>query len=176
MIVIHIDTMQDTARLKRLYDGLENITLLYNASRERIENELRHNADKLVLCLGHGTSQGLFNGNWSGYVIDQQNAFLLKDRNIIGIWCYASDFAAMTGLHGYFTSMFISNQAEAVMCGFDEAEQEDIFDEIDAFCDSIRNLIENKTAMDCWVPILQENCHKQKGFVRYNYAAMKYFC
>lgn len=175
MIVIHIDTMQDTARLKRLYDGLENVTLLYNATRESIENELRHNDDKLVMCLGHGTSRGLFSGDWSGYVIDWRNADLLKDRNVIGIWCYASDFAANMGLHGYFTSMFISNQAEAVMCGYDEAEEGDIFNEIDVFCDSIRNLVDDGTAMDSWVPILQENCHKEKGFVAFNYAAMKYF-
>ena len=175
MIVIHIDSMQDTARLKRLYEGLDNVTLLYNESRERIEDELRHNDDKLVMCLGHGTSYGLFNPYWTGYVIDRNNANILKDRTVIGIWCFASDFAGRVGLHGYFTSMFISNYGEAAACGFNEADEEDIFNEIDVFCDSIRGFIENGTDMNTWVAILQENCHKEKGFVRFNYDAMAYF-
>ena len=49
MIVIHMDSMKDTARLKRLYDGLDNVTLLYNKSREEIEEVLMANDDKVVM-------------------------------------------------------------------------------------------------------------------------------
>lgn len=175
MIVIHIDTMADTARLKRVYEGLDNVTLLYNKSREEVEEVLRTNNDKLVMCLGHGSSFGLFGAGWHGYVIDKHNAYLLQDRTVIGIWCYASSFADAVGLHGYFTSMFISNAGEALCHGFYDYDDDDIFGEIDFFCDQIRGFIENQTAMNCWVPILQEVCHKEKNYVRFNYEAMAYF-
>lgn len=175
MIVIHMDSMKDTARLKRLYDGLDNVTLLYNKSREDIEEVLSTNDDKLVMCLGHGSRYGLFNHDWHGNVIDHRNAHLLKDRFVIGIWCYAAEFADRVGLHGYFTSMFISNVGEALCHGFPNNTEEDIFNEIDFFCDQIRSFIENGTEMSCWVNILQEVCHREKDFVKFNYEAMAFF-
>lgn len=175
MIVIHMDSMKDTARLKRLYDGLDNVTLLYNKSREEIEEVLMANDDKLVMCLGHGSRWGLFSLDWHGNVIDHRNAHLLKDRFVIGIWCYAAEFADIVGLHGYFTSMFISNVGEALSHGFPNNTEEDIFNEIDFFCDQIRNFIENGTEMSCWVNILQEVCHREKDFVKFNYEAMAFF-
>lgn len=175
MIVIHMDSMKDTARLKRLYDGLDNVTLLYNKSREEIEDVLSTNDDKLVMCLGHGSRWGLFSLDWHGNVIDHRNAHLLKDRFVIGIWCYAAEFADIVGLHGYFTSMFISNVGEALSHGFPNNTEEDIFNEIDFFCDQIRNFIENGTEMSCWVNILQEVCHREKDFVKFNYEAMAFF-
>lgn len=175
MIVIHMDSMKDTARLKRLYEGLDNVTLLYNKSREEIEEVLMTNDDKLVMCLGHGSRWGLFSHDWHGNVIDHRNAHLLKDRFVIGIWCYAAEFADRVGLHGYFTSMFISNMGEALCHGFPNNTEEDIFNEIDFFCDQIRSFIENGTEMSCWVNILQESCHREKDFVRFNYEAMAFF-
>lgn len=175
MIVIHIDTMADTHRLSRAYEGLDGVTLLYNPTREEVVEELERNDDNLVMCLGHGTSRGLFSADFRGYVIDGYMADLLENRTMIGIWCYASDFASTYGMHGYFTSMFISNVGEARMNGFYEATEEEINDEIDEFCDSIRGFIEEHTEMDCWVDILQENCHRDRGFVRFNYEAMSYY-
>ena len=175
MIVIHVDTMKDTAHLKRLYEGLDNITLLYNESREKVEEVLKTSDDKLVMCLGHGSPFGLFGRGWQGYVIDKYNAHLLKNKTVIGIWCYASEFADANKLSGYFTSMFISNMGEALCHGFPNNTEEDIYNEIDFFCDQIRGFIQNGTEMSCWVQILQEVCHKEKDFVRFNYEAMAYF-
>lgn len=175
MIVIHIDSMEDTAHLKHLYEGLDGITLLYNESREKVEEVLKTSDDNVVMCLGHGSGFGLFGAGWHGYVIDIHNAHLLKDKKVIGIWCYASTFADRTGLSGYFTSMFISNLGEAKGHGFPNNTEEDIFNEIDFFCDQIKGFIQNGTEMSTWVPILQEVCHKEKDFVRFNYEAMAYF-
>lgn len=175
MIVIHIDTMADTARLRRAYEGLDNVTLLYNPSRMRVERELRTNNDRVVMLLGHGSRYGLFSRNWYGFIIDRNNAYLLQDRLVIGIWCYASEFADMCGLHGYFTSMFISNMGEAISLGFPNNEESDIFAEIDYFCDQIHDFIANNTEMSTWVDILQESCHREKDFVRFNYEAMAFY-
>lgn len=170
-----MDSMKDTERLKKAYEGLENVTLLYNKSRKEIENVLATNNDKVVMCLGHGSRHGLFSHNWRGFVIDQNNAHLLKDRLVIGIWCYASEFADSVGLHGYFTSMFISNYSEALFNGFPNNNEQDIFDEIDVFAGQINSFVKNDIDMSCWVGILQENCHKEKDFVRFNYEAMTFF-
>ena len=70
MIVIHVDTMEDTARLKKTYDGLENVTLLYNPTKEEVVAQLKRDDDPLVMCLGHGSSSGLFNRDWFGYVVE----------------------------------------------------------------------------------------------------------
>lgn len=175
MIVIHIDTMEDTARLRRAYDGLDNVTLLYNPSRKRVEKELRTNNDRVVMLLGHGSRYGLFNRDWSGYIIDGINSNLLQDRLVIGIWCYASEFADRCGLHGYFTSMFISNMGEALALGFPNNEENDIFAEIDYFCDQIHDFIATNTEMATWVDILKESCHIEKDFVRFNYEAMAFY-
>lgn len=175
MIVIHIDTMADTARLKRAYEGLENVTLLYNPTRAEVQNVLKENKDPYVMCLGHGSRNGLFGVNWTQNVIDRRNANLLKDRQVIGIWCYAADFADLVGLHGYFTSMFVSNMGEALCLNFPNNTEEDIFHEIDVFCDQIHDFIKDNVKMSDWVNILQANCHKEKDFVKFNYEAMTYF-
>lgn len=174
MIVVHIDTQEDTSHLKCLYEGLEGVTLLYNPTRNEVENAVKSIDDKCIMFLGHGCSSGLF-GTKDAFIIDGRNADLFKDKEIIGIWCYACNFAERYGLHGYFTSMFISNAGEASYFGFNDCDEQDIYNEIDVFCNSIRSFIDSKTEMKEWVPILHEQCHKEKPFVSFNYKSMKFF-
>ena len=101
MIVIHVDTMEDTARLKKTYEGLENVTLLYNPTKEEVVAQLERDDDPLVMCLGHGTTSGLFGTSWLNYVVDRSMIDLLKGRKMIGIWCFASSFAERYGLQGH---------------------------------------------------------------------------
>ena len=174
MIVIHVDSMEDTARLKKAYEGLKNVTLLYNPTKEEVIEELQLNDDPLVMCLGHGTTSGLFGTSWLGFVVDRSMADLLKSRKMIGIWCFASSFAERYGLHGYFTSMFISNINEAEGFGFADNTNEDILNEINLFCGKINTYLKEDTPMDQWVTDLQATCHKEKDFVRFNYDGMRY--
>jgi hypothetical protein len=167
--------MKDTARLKKLYEGLDDVRLLYNAKRSKIDKVLATSTDKVVMCLGHGSPHGLFGAGWRGYAIDSENACYLKDKIVIGIWCYASEFADKNGLHGFFTSMFISNFSEALFHGFPNNNEEDIFNEIDVFVEQVKGLIANQVEMKDWVNILQENCHKEKDFVRFNYEALAFY-
>ena len=175
MIVIHIDSMEDTSCLKKAYEGLENVTLLYNPTREEVVEELLHNDDPLVMCLGHGSTNGLFNRDWYGYVVDHNMADLLRDRKMIGIWCFASSFAERFDMHGYFTSMFISNIGEAEGFGFSDNTNEDIFNEAELFCETINTYLKEDLPMDQWVTNLQAGCHKEKDFVRFNYEGMRCF-
>ena len=175
MIVIHIDSMEDTSCLKKAYEGLENVTLLYNPTREEVVGELQRNDDPLVMCLGHGSSSGLFNRDWFGYVVDHNMADLLRGRKMIGIWCFASSFAERYGMHGYFTSMFVSNINEAEGFGFSDNTNDDIFNEAALFCETINTYLKERLPMDQWIASLQAGCHKEKDYVRFNYEGMQYF-
>ena len=175
MIVIHVDTMEDTEGLKKAYEGLENVTLLYNPSKEEVIGTLERSDDPLVMCLGHGTTSGLFGTSWLGFVVDRSMVELLKDRKMIGIWCYASSFAERYGLHGYFTSMFISNWDEAYSFGFADNSNDDILNEAELFSEKINTLLKDGVPMEQWVDLLQAGCHKEKDFVKYNYEGMRCF-
>ena len=175
MIVIHVDSMEDTAGLKKAYEGLENVTLLYNPTKEEVVGTLRRDDDPLVMCLGHGTTSGLFNQDWFGYVVDHSMADLLRGRKMIGIWCFASSFAERYGLHGYFTSMFISNINEAEGFGFPDHTNADILNEAELFSEKINTMLKEGVPLEQWVGMLQAGCHKEKDFVRYNYEGMRYF-
>lgn len=175
MIAIHIDSMEDTARLKTVYEGID-CTLLYNPTRNDVVFELANNDDDTILLLGHGSRSGLFSKDLQEYVFDWRIAKeYCKDRKIIGIWCYASEFGDSMGLHGFFTSMFISNLGEALSLGFTKNTNEDILDEVTFFCLIINKFIKENTPMENWVSILQKVCHKEKDFVRFNYEALSYF-
>ena len=175
MIVIHVDTMGDTTRLKKAYEGLENVTLLYNPTKEEVIGQLELSDDPLVMCLGHGTTSGLFGTNWQDYVVDRSIIHLLQNRQMIGIWCFASSFAERYGLHGYFTSMFISNLNEAEGFGFPDNTDEDILNEVNLFCESINTCLKEGVPIEQWTGLLQASCHKEKDFVRYNYEGMRFF-
>ena len=175
MIVIHVDTMEDTKNLKKAYEGLDNVTLLYNPSHDEVVEELKHNDDPVVMGLGHGSWYGLFGVNWKGYAIDDSMVELLKDRKMIGIWCYASEFGKYHHLHGFFTSMFISNWDEAYSLGFPENTNEDILNEGSLFSEKINALLKEGVPMDQWGSMLYGSCHKEKDFVRFNYEGLRYF-
>ena len=175
MIVIHVDSMEDTTRLKKAYAGLEHVKLLYNPSKEEVIGQLERDDDPLVMCLGHGSPGGLFAANWLGYVVDRDVTDLLKGRKMVGIWCYASSFAERYGLQGYFTSMFISNWDEACSLGFPDNTNEDILNEVDLFCEKINAFLKEGVPMEQWVDLLQAGCHKEKDFVRFNYEGMKWW-
>ena len=174
MIVIHIDTQQDTSFLKKTYEGISNLILLYNPTKDEVNKTLEENPNEDVMMLGHGSPSGLFSHDWKGFVIDYTNAHLLKGRNCIGIWCWAKKFAKNYGLKGYFTSMFISNEGEARTFGYNATEEE-VFEEVVFFAKSINTLIIDNVPYEEWVGKLQAIADMSKPFVKYNYDAMEYF-
>ena len=178
MIVIHIDTQKDTSFLKKTYEGIDNLILLYNPTKEEVNKTLKENPYEDVMMLGHGSPSGLFNHDFKSkdyYIIGYDNVKLLKDRNCIGIWCYAKEFARKYALKGYFTSMFISNGGEAKSFGFNKATEEDVFNEVQNFSAYVNMLIKDNTPYTEWVESLQSMVDMNKDFVNFNYSAMEYF-
>lgn len=172
--VIFISSLPDTDEFKPILEGLD-ANLLVNPSRGKIRAMLRENFDRPLIIFGHGTERGLLTTDWKGYLIDGKMVDMLRKRkSIIGCWCFAGNFADKYGLHGFFTSMFISNMDEALEFGF-QTDAETISRENAAFAKTLGKLIADGTPMSEWVGILQGGCHKDIPFVRYNYEAMVYY-
>lgn len=177
MVVVHMDTCFDTAAFSKLYEGLD-CTLFYTPSRRdrRAIMEAIRNDDGPVILLGHGTSRGLLDSTFYDYIIESRDVDLLRQRTIIGVWCYASEFADRYGLHGFFTSMFISNINEAVEHQVDHmATEENIAEEMELFCREINCFIKADIPMNEWVDNLQGMCNRELPFVRYNYETLSYY-
>jgi hypothetical protein len=172
LIVIHIDTQKDTSFLTKCYEGLD-AKVFVNPTKEEVNKVLKDNPDDKVMMMGHGFGGGLFSAT-GGNVIDFSNVNLLKGRECIGIWCFASDFAKTNGLKGYFTSMFISNGGEARSYHY-TADEEDVFNEVVLFAERVNKLLKDNVPLDEWVERLQEEADYSKGFVEFNYSKMEYF-
>lgn len=177
MIVIHIDNgSADAAILSRIYEGIDGITVCFNRSKSNIKRLLRITGDEPVMLLGHGTPMGLLNISQNGFAVGSEHVEWLRNRPVIGIFCYASEFADRYNLHGFFTSMFISNMQEAIMEQRDQdATEENIASQQELFCDRIRELIINNTPLSQWPEILQSQADLSLPFVRFNYEAMTYY-
>lgn len=174
MIVVYVNTMEDTATFSRLYDGLD-CTLLYNPTREEVETALANNPTETLMCLGHGSSRGLFASDMRGFLIDSKMLDLLVTREIIGIWCYASDFARYNNLRGFFTYMFISNSNECLWNRCGEYSNDIIFEQNRKFATNINNLIIDGTPIEDWVELLYNDCDIDLPFVEFNYSNLAYF-
>ena len=176
MIVIHIGMLDDSARLYKMYENLANIIVLRDTAREKVEAVLKQFPHEKVMLLGHGSRDGLWASNRNRFIIDEFNVDLLKKRTVIGIWCYASEFADRYGLHGFFTSMFISNIEEAIiMLSFCEHESEEITKQLDLFSYRIREFLLRNEPMNTWVEYLQSKADCSIPFVRFNYEALTYY-
>lgn len=176
MITILIDSQKDTNFLRGAYDGLENNIVLVNPSRGEVESILTEHPTERVMLMGHGSPSGLFGKNWMGYAIDARNAHLLKDREVIGIWCYAKDFGKAMGLKGFFTSMFISNYGEyrSHFPNGKEYKEEEVFAEITNFVNLVNKYLKEDKPLDEWVEEMQKSADYSKNFVEYNYDGLEY--
>ena len=154
---------------------MEGVILLYNPTREEVENVLRERPTERLMCLGHGSSRGLFSHDFKGYIIDRDTTPLLQTREMIGIWCYASDFARLNNLRGFFTYMFISNPQEANFHRCGEVSKEVVFEENRLFSQRVNNLIREDVPMEDWVERLYESANTELKFVDFNYSNLSYF-
>ena len=173
MIVVIVDTTNVAHLLHKVYEGLEDVTLMVNPSADEVDKVLRERPDETLMGLGHGCDMGLF-GASEPIVIGERNIELLKGRQLICIWCNADRFASKhLELSGFFTSMFISNASEAARYGF-TADEEDIFKEVTLFAERVNRLIKNDTEISEWPDILQNQADMDKYYVRFNYEGLQY--
>ncbi len=104
--------------------------------------------DRIIL-LGHGYHNGLL--NYYETIIDDSFAELLKEKEVVGIWCYAQAFFERHQLCGFHTDMFISEPDEATVMGI-SATQKSIEISNRVFAKAVRK---NLFRPDCYNRILQ---------------------
>ena len=156
----------DTLFLRNIWKGLDNIKVVEVESSddyEEVEKSLLVEKDIVIFC-GHGSSNGLLYPNFEGEIIHQDNLELYKDKTIIGIWCYALKY----NLHGFFSSMFISDVDEA----YDNNcynQLENIDKENILFSKRLNRLLKNKININQWSELLEEEADYGIDFVKFNY-------
>ena len=172
MTVIHIISTKDTMHFAPIYNDLYNETILINPDRETIEIALKNEQERIII-IGHGTEYGLLDKNLKDYLIDEQNVSLLKNKNVIGIWCNASTFASIHNIEGFFTSMFLSNFKELAENCIKIVPDITIYLENTKFAKRIQQLIKENVPTTKWSKILQNMLDiDEHQFVKYNYEAL----
>jgi hypothetical protein len=166
--------MEDTNTFLSVYKDLD-CKLLYNPTRKEVIDMLTRNPEETTLCFGHGTPNGLFTKDFKGYVIDNNMAHLLRNREVIGIWCYAKEYARKHKLKGFFTGMFVSNQCEAECHNFKGHDDDFILEQDKIFSDRINKLLVDKIPLTEWVDLLNEQADKSIDFIKFNYSALTYY-
>lgn len=98
-----------------IYDHLTNITVVKRNLPSNVMNSLIRCHDQVIM-LGHGGPNGLFGAPYPNIIGAVHVEALAEKNNNIFIWCHANQFVEMHKLQGFSTSMFISEDQEAVWC------------------------------------------------------------
>lgn len=112
VLVIHPKD-KSTDFLKTIYEDLDCTLIDYNPSTKELKEALRNHGK--VIMLGHGDSYGLF--GFDRRVIDSTLVYLLREVELVGVWCYANEFFEKYNLNGIYTGMVISEESEAILEG-----------------------------------------------------------
>ena len=172
MIVVH-PSDPSTRMLSEIYKGIEGVTLFdsWKQRKEILKAIAAAPKDEPILLLGHGCPSGLYDMRY-GIVIGDADADLLKDRpNLVGIWCYASSYAAKHGLKGFFSGMFISELEEALINGV-EASAEEINDAAWNFCIIFGLLLRGGSSLEEIAGVLMDPCYIDSDLTEFNYSRL----
>lgn len=136
-LVIHpIDASTDF--LQEIYLGRDWTIVRASVSKSMLK-QLMNSHDRIVM-LGHGTDQGLIDGD--RYVIDCKWVDLLRQKECVCVWCNADQFVSKYKLSGIFTGMIISEDIEANMycinASFDQMQHSNKL-----FADTIKTCIDS---------------------------------
>jgi hypothetical protein len=94
-----------------------------------------------IICLGHGCEAGLFGA--FGMIIDSSLAPILKEKDLVCIWCNADQFMVRNKLTGLYSGMFISEVHEARMNNI-ETDQDAVSRSNDLFATLLGKYLEYK--------------------------------
>ena len=159
--------------LCEIYKGIEGVSLFdsWTQRNDILKAIAAAPKDEPVLLLGHGCPSGLLDMRY-GLVINDADADLLKDRsNLVGIWCYASNYAFTHGLKGFFSGMFISELPEAIINGVDASAKE-IDDDAWNFCIRFGLLLRGGVPLEDIAGVLMDPCYRVSDLTEFNYSRL----
>ena len=177
MIAVHILSKEDVEIFRYIYEDLPRIVVYQNIDKDTLMEILEKNPGQDLMFIGHGDRNGLFDVDWRNYVVDEEVVPLLLGRKVIGFWCYASEFADIHGLHGFFTSNFISNSKEAYQVFFSDFPEEDVERLNFEFAKRVLKLLETGVDLSLWPDELKSEIHPvlSNPIERYNYETLCYY-
>ena len=159
MTIIYSNYLDDDCRiLQEMWEGFDNVHIIeITPSSENYEDFIDEAISKetdTLICCGHGTSNGLLfpNIEKEEYLIHENNIHLIKARRVLFVWCYAASFALKFPEFSCFaTSMFISNENEAVYNSIFDYDQKQINSNSIRFMQEINWLLKENIPLDEWV-------------------------
>lgn len=100
-----------------------------------------------IIMLGHGSKDGLFAINsiekgTNRLIVSSKLVCLLRQKQLIGIWCDADEFFRKYSLHGVCTGMIISELEEAYLYCI-KCSSENLTKSNEAFSNALGNSINN---------------------------------
>lgn len=137
-LVIHPDDLS-TAFLSQVYEGKDWTIINHNPSKRYLKEQIK--AHDRIIMLGHGTKFGLH--GFRRTVIDSTHVYLLREKEIIAIWCDADQFVEKYDLKGFYTGMIISEYEEAIICSV-KATDKDINLSNILFTEAVTKTIDSK--------------------------------
>lgn len=177
MTVIHTND-PTTKVLSRLYESREDVVM--HITEKSTNSEVRDaiRSAESIMMLGHGNKYGLFSvpdkkGIYRRLIVHSDYAQFLRDKECIGIWCYANEFAMHYGLHGLFSGMIVSELHEAVENNI-PATKEEIDSEMEKFVIRLRDCIEKYGLKD--TPARMKELDDARSLLtEFNYSRLYYY-
>lgn len=178
---------RSTDDLKYLYENIEQSEVLTDPDMfsNTVSHFLNHREhDEIVMLLGHGCQNGLLSRfddsgeptYFDKSVVDHRHRHYLRRipaNRLIGIFCYASDFAQAEKLHGLFSGMFISEYKEAVELGVVTTEEE-VKTEMKKFFVRLRSLLDADVPFQDIPDKMRELDDVKSPLTMFNYYSLYY--
>ena len=181
MTVIYSNMQDDDCRLlQHMWNNIPDVNVVEILPtstywEDRVNSAISAENDTIIFA-GHGTSYGLLFPDLSRgeYILHKLNVNLVHARNVICCFCFASDFCERVGLHGFATSMFITNENEAHTNGIYNYTQEQINDNSIRFHQEVNHLLTENVGLDEWVMRLGGHMDVENAIDVFNRQALSF--
>lgn len=109
------------------------------------------NHDKIII-MGHGSEYGLLRpSNYTSLIIDPSLVWLLRQKEVFGIWCNADKFFDKYSLRGFCTGMIISEKKELKECSLEESLDSYIQESNLLFASSLRESFDSDNFLETFL-------------------------
>jgi len=174
MLVIHPKD-PSTDFLKVLYESRTDVRLIDDiGSVKELRHALNHVAlGETVMLLGHGCPNGLYALDGNGYKLINLHglSFYLRKHFVVGVFCYANQFAEKERLTGLFTGMIVSELFEAEDLNI-KTSQKELDGENPKFARNFRKLLDEQCPISEFPSRMKALDSKHSSLTDYNYGSI----
>ena len=139
-LVIHPKD-SSTDFLKPIYEDIEATVVTKHLGTNRTRKLIKEH-DRIFM-LGHGTEEGLIS-ELGLAAIDSSLVQILREKELVGIWCNADVFFKKYKLKGFYTGMIVSEWLEALMYNIHQITYKDVDESNKLFTESVKKHINSE--------------------------------